>query len=26
VMVPPIGYNFDYCPPNPPCESGSPNT
>ena len=26
VMVPPIGYNFDYCPPDPPCESESPNT
>jgi hypothetical protein len=26
VMVPPLGYNFDYCPPSPPCDSGSPNT
>jgi hypothetical protein len=26
MMVPPIGYNFDYCPPSPSCESGSPNT
>jgi hypothetical protein len=26
VMVPPIGNYIDYCPPNPQCDSGSPNT
>jgi hypothetical protein len=25
-MAPPIGNFIDYCPPNPQCDSGSPNT